>query len=130
MKPDTEPLPQIEQRLRRMLVQEAGLWSEREPQRLKAACRATRQAKTFGQRRHPLLWAGTSAAAASLVLCAARMFHEKTILPDCSVRPAVVSNIVDREALYAALPKIPVPTRPPAPIRLFAERIPVAAPNK
>ena len=124
MKPDTEPLQQIEQRLRRMLVQEAGHWAEREPTRLKAACRAPRQTKTFGQRRHPFLWAGTAAAAALLILNAVRLFHEA---PN-PVRPAVVSNIVDREALYAALPKIPVPARPPAPVRLTADRVITVAP--
>jgi len=107
-------------------VQEADRWARQEPPRLKAACCAPRQAKTFGQRRHPFLWAGTAAAAALLILNAVRMFHEAPR----PVRPAVVSNIMDRGALYAALPKIPAPPRPPAPVRLTADRVIMAAPDK
>lgn len=123
MKPDKDPFWQVEQRLRRALEIEADRWTQQEPPRLKAACCSKRQATACRQRRHPFLWAGTAAAAGFLFLSAMRIYQGAFSLSDSNVRPAVVSNIVDREALYDALPKIPAPARPPALVRLSVGRI-------
>ena len=131
MKSDKEPFPQLEQRLRRALMQEALRWAQQEPPRLKAVCRSPRQTKACVKRHHPFLLAGAATAAGLLFRSAMRMFQDTFGLPDNShFRPAVVSNTVDREALYSALPEIPVPSRPPAWVRLTVDRVIVIAPDK
>lgn len=130
MKFDEEQFQQVEQRLRRALTHEANRWTQQEPTSLRAACRSNRQASACRKRRHPFLWAGTAAAAGLLVLLAMRIYYSAFNLPDSHIRPAVVSNIVDCEALYNALPKIPAPARPPALVRLFVNRVNVISTEK
>lgn len=108
-------LQRAEQRLKKALVEEAERWTRSEPQRLAAACRTPRQA--VAQRRFPLGYWATAAAGVSLLTAGlAALLIRDTRLPQSVSRPAVVTSVIDREALYAALPKIPALPRVPPPV--------------
>ena len=130
LKPAAEgPLLAIEKRLRHALLAEADRWSRREPPRLAASCRARRQNRP-PRSRYPWRWPAAAAAAALfLLLLPFLTSKQKNARQDVYSRPAVVSPSIDREALYAALPKIPEPTRPPRPLHVAADRVIVMPPR-
>ncbi len=107
-------LQTTEQRLKNALVEEANRWAQHEPKRLAAACRAPRQARSAS--RSPVLFrAVTAAGIVLLVAGSVALFLRDARLRQSANRPAVVTPVADCKALYAALPKIPAPPRPPPP---------------
>ncbi len=116
-----EHLADVEQRLERALQAEAGRCSRREPPLLAAACRAPRRA-SVQPRSHAWRWAAAATVTMLLALPIRQCLHTASQRALCE-RPATVLPVIDRETLYAALPKIPAPTRPPPPGRLRAELV-------
>jgi len=114
-------LSDIEQRLHKALVAEAHRLAQQEPPRLANACRPPRHR---GATARHTLWRWAAATAAALLLLAAPIRHAlKPADTEPLDRPASVSPVIDRAALYAALPHIPAPSRPKPPQRLVADRV-------
>lgn len=111
-----EQLTEVERLFARALRVEAARCARGEPPRLAAACRAPRPPRATA-RRHPWRWAAAAAALALLSL-PLRQFQRHLPRREPLDPPASVTPEIDRAALYAALPKIPRPERPPAPLRL------------
>lgn len=111
-----------EARLRSALKQEATYWQDREPVGLGQRCRMISR-EPCSPTPVRLVWAwGVGCVAAAMVVIAVLIMR-----PHCPPAfvdtPAVVRTLTDTSALYAALPRIPPPTRPPAPVHLVADTV-------
>ncbi|MDD5707097.1 MAG: hypothetical protein PHR35_14330 [Kiritimatiellae bacterium] len=116
-------LTECEKRLRRAFQLEAARCALVEPLRLAAACRAVSQrGRPYAGARHAVAWACALAAVLAIALFVGLRYRQ-SVVPS---RPrasslCLKSGQVDVEALYAALPRIPPPVRPPPPIRLVPD---------
>lgn len=124
---EIDGVEEVEARLRAALKQEAAYWQDREPVGLGRRCRMiSREQYAATPARLVWIWGGGSVAAAMLVIGILIM------RPPCSVESAdaqaVVRTLTDTSALYAALPRIPPPVRPSAPVHLVADTV-IAMPS-
>lgn len=123
LEPDsTHGVEEVEARLRSALKQEAAYWQDREPVGLGQRCRMISREQCFATPvRLVWTWGVGCAAAAMLVIGILIM---RTPCPvEFADAPAVVRTLTDTSALYAALPRIPSPDRPPAPVHLVADTV-------
>ena len=106
-----EEQEKTENRLAKALMAVAFFYEQQEPASLKKTCQAVRLPEHMRTRIYqPLRWAAAVAVAgATLVWPLYLQRKDKPTQLDFLNRPCSVSPLIDRAALYAALPVIPPP---------------------